>query len=137
MIWLYVAEAVEDSIDVILVTGAGRGIGAAIARSAGRSGWSVAVNYRRSRAEAHQVVRDVLDGGDKACAVSADVASEDDVLRMFATIDRELGPISALINNAQAISTACCASTFSGLGYARAKLFGGCQRREGAAVASS
>lgn len=85
---------------VLLVTGGGRGIGAACARLAGQRGYAVCVNYHRSFADAESVVSDIRASGGKAIAVGADAASEGDVRRLFEVIDRELGPLSALINNA-------------------------------------
>ena len=82
---------------VLLVTGGGRGIGAECARLAAERGYAVAVNYRGNRSAAEALVAK-LDG--KAIAVQADVASEADVLRMFQTVDRELGRLTALVNNA-------------------------------------
>lgn len=85
---------------VILVTAGSRGIGAAICRKAGSEGYRVAVNYNQSPAEADKVVADIRAGGGKAVAIKADVTKEQDVVDMFATIDRELGPVTALVNNA-------------------------------------
>jgi NAD(P)-dependent dehydrogenase (short-subunit alcohol dehydrogenase family) len=85
---------------VVIVTGAGRGIGAATARLAAARGYAVAVNYRSNRDAAEAVVRDIAGRGGRAIAVVADVAIEDDVRRMFETVDRELGTLSALVNNA-------------------------------------
>ncbi|MET0226735.1 MAG: SDR family NAD(P)-dependent oxidoreductase, partial [Dokdonella sp.] len=85
---------------ILLVTGGGRGIGAATARIAATQGYSVCVNYRRDRDAAEQVIADVRKAGQKAIAVAADVAVEADVLRLFETVDRELGPLTALVNNA-------------------------------------
>jgi NAD(P)-dependent dehydrogenase (short-subunit alcohol dehydrogenase family) len=85
---------------VIVITGASRGIGAATARLAGERGYAVCVNYRENRAAADAVVGEIVEAGGRAIAVSADVSSEPDVVRLFATVDRELGPITALVNNA-------------------------------------
>jgi NAD(P)-dependent dehydrogenase (short-subunit alcohol dehydrogenase family) len=85
---------------VVIVTGASRGIGAAIARLAAREGAAVAVNYLRGEAGAQQVVADIAAAGGKAIAVQGDVAREDDVLRLFQTVDRDLGPVEGLVNNA-------------------------------------
>lgn len=85
---------------VVLVTGAGRGIGAAIARAAGKAGYRVVVNYGRSREAAEAVVRDIVSGGGQAIAVQGDVASESDVVRMFQTVDDTYGRLDALVNNA-------------------------------------
>ncbi|MDQ7251161.1 SDR family oxidoreductase [Dongia sedimenti] len=85
---------------VVLVTGAGRGIGAAIARAAGKAGYRVVVNYGRSREAAEGVVRDIVSGGGEAIAVQGDVASESDVVRLFQTVDERYGRLDALVNNA-------------------------------------
>lgn len=85
---------------VVLVTGAGRGIGAAIARAAGKAGYRVVVNYGRSREAAEAVVHDIVSGGGQAIAVQGDVASESDVVRMFQTVDDTYGRLDALVNNA-------------------------------------
>lgn len=85
---------------VMLVTGGGRGIGAAICKLAGKSGWDVAVNYSRSDAAAAKVVEAIRSAGGTAEAFKADVGSEPDVMRMFEAIDRTLGPVGAVVNNA-------------------------------------
>jgi NAD(P)-dependent dehydrogenase (short-subunit alcohol dehydrogenase family) len=85
---------------VMIVTGGGRGIGAAIAEGAGRKGWDVAVNYRKEKARAEAVADGIRKSGRKAIAVQADVAQEADILRLFETVDRELGTVGALVNNA-------------------------------------
>ncbi len=66
----------------------------------GANGYSVAVNYASDAAGARQVVETVRAAGSRAIAVQADVAQEPDVLRLFETAERELGPICALVNNA-------------------------------------
>jgi len=86
--------------NIVLVTGGSRGIGAATARLAARRGYAVAVNYTRQEAAARAVVQAIEAEGGRAIAVQADVAREDDILAMFATVDRELGPLTALVNNA-------------------------------------
>ncbi len=85
---------------VIIVTGASRGIGAATARLAAERGYDVCVNYRTRRDAAERVVADITNTGRRAIAVAADVSVEADVVRLFDTSDRELGPLSALVNNA-------------------------------------
>ena len=85
---------------VLLVTGGSRGIGAATAKLAARRGYMVAVNYATHRAAADDVVRDIRAAGGRAAAFGADVAHEDQILAMFERIDRELGRITALVNNA-------------------------------------
>ncbi len=85
---------------LLLVTGGGRGIGAATARLAARDGWAVVVNYARDSASAEAVVAAIKAGGGTALALQADVADEAQVLRMFERIDAEMGPITGLVNNA-------------------------------------
>jgi NAD(P)-dependent dehydrogenase (short-subunit alcohol dehydrogenase family) len=85
---------------VLLVTGAGRGIGAAIARAAGKEGYTVAVNYSRSKDHAEQVVRDIAAAGGEAMAVQGDMASEKDIKAVFTAIDKAYGRLDALVNNA-------------------------------------
>ena len=90
---------------VIVITGASRGIGAATARLAAGRGYSVCVNYRSNRTGADLVVRDVERAGQRAVAIQGDVTIEDDVVRLFGTVDRELGPVAALVNNAGILET--------------------------------
>lgn len=85
---------------VMIVTGGGRGIGAAIVRRAARDGHAVCVNYSRAAAKAQALADDIVADGGKAIAVRADVGSEADVLAMFEAVDKRLGPVTALVNNA-------------------------------------
>jgi NAD(P)-dependent dehydrogenase (short-subunit alcohol dehydrogenase family) len=85
---------------VLLVTGASRGIGAATALLAARRGYAVAVNYTSNQRAADAVVAQIRSAGARAFAVQADVAQEDQVLRMFERVDAELGRLTALVNNA-------------------------------------
>ena len=89
----------------VLVTGGGRGIGAATARLAAERGYNVCVNYRSNRAAADAVVADIESRGGTAIAVGADVSIETDVLRLFQTIDERVGPLRALVNNAGVLET--------------------------------
>ena len=84
----------------MIVTGASRGIGAAVARLAGARGYDVAVNYVRARDRAEEVAADIRNAGQNAIAIQADMGREDDILRMLDTVDGELGPVSAVVNNA-------------------------------------
>lgn len=86
--------------NIAIVTGASRGIGAAIAKLLGANGYGVAVNYAEDEAAARRVVDGLTAAGSRAVAIQADVSSETDVLRLFETAERELGPIRALVNNA-------------------------------------
>ena len=90
---------------VVLITGSSRGIGAATARLAASRGYDVCVNYRRDAAAAEEVRRDIEAAGRRAIAVAADVGVEGDVVRLFETCDRELGPVTALVNNAGVLET--------------------------------
>jgi NAD(P)-dependent dehydrogenase (short-subunit alcohol dehydrogenase family) len=89
-----------NSRNVMIVTGGGRGIGAATAKLAAQRGYAVCVNYLRDDEAAGAVVAGILAGGGRAIAVAADVAKEDDVLRLFETAHAQLGPLTALVNNA-------------------------------------
>jgi len=85
---------------VMIVTGGGRGIGAATARLAGARGYAVCVNYRHDCGSAESVVREIEAMGGPAMAFQADVAEEGEVERMFEEVDRRLGRVTALVNNA-------------------------------------
>ncbi len=82
------------------MTGASRGIGAAVAALAGTQGWRVAVNYVRDVDAAQAVVAGITASGGRAVAIQADVAREEDVLRLFTSAEQELGPLTGLVNNA-------------------------------------
>jgi len=84
----------------LIVTGASRGIGAALARLAGERGYAVAVNFSSGEAEAKQIAGEIVARGGHALAVHADMAREADILRLFETAEQTLGPIKALVNNA-------------------------------------
>ena len=83
------------------MTGGGRGIGAATARLAAQRGYAVCVNYLQDRAAAEAVVAAIP----KAIAVQADIGVEGDVVRLFEKVDRELGPLTALVNNAATLES--------------------------------
>jgi NAD(P)-dependent dehydrogenase (short-subunit alcohol dehydrogenase family) len=92
--------------EVMLVTGASRGIGAATARLAAARGFAVAVNYRPAVRRPRPVVNEIAGAGGRAIAVQGDVAVEADVKRLFETVDGELGTLGVLINNAGILETA-------------------------------
>jgi 3-oxoacyl-[acyl-carrier protein] reductase len=85
---------------VALVTGASRGIGRAIAVSLAEAGAAVAVNYREKQAEAEAVAQAIKANGGRAHAVRADVSQAGEVARMMAEVERALGPVDVLVNNA-------------------------------------
>jgi len=84
----------------LIVTGGGRGIGAAVAKAAAKRGFSVAVNYSRDAAGATRVVEDITNAGGKAIAVRGDVSVDADVKRLFDTAVSDLGQLVGLVNNA-------------------------------------
>ncbi len=85
---------------VALVTGGGRGIGAATARYLANHGYAVAVNYKQNQTAAERLVKELKGLGFEAIALQADVSNEQQVINMFDRLDKELGRITALVNNA-------------------------------------
>ena len=85
---------------VLVVTGGSRGIGAAVCRLGAERGYAVGVNYVGQVGRADEVVQAIRSKGGAAVAVQADVSREADVERLFHTVDRELGRVTALVNNA-------------------------------------
>lgn len=88
---------------VIVITGASRGIGAATARLAAREGYRICINYLSDDEAAQRVLADVRELGAEAIAVKADVSVEDEIIHLFQRVDAELGPVTALVNNAGTI----------------------------------
>jgi NAD(P)-dependent dehydrogenase (short-subunit alcohol dehydrogenase family) len=86
--------------DVVIVTGASSGIGAATARLLGAAGAHVVVNYKSSRDLAEGVAAEVEAAGGKAIVVGADMGVEADIVRMFTEADKAFGPLTGLVNNA-------------------------------------
>jgi NAD(P)-dependent dehydrogenase (short-subunit alcohol dehydrogenase family) len=86
--------------EVMLITGASRGIGAATAVLAAERGYDVAISYRQDSRAAESVAGQVRAHGARAATIRADIANEDDVERMFTTVDAELGTLAVLVNNA-------------------------------------
>lgn len=86
--------------EIVIITGASRGIGAATARLLGAKGFSVVVNYSNSEAAALEVVADVERSGGRAIAVKGDVGAEADVIHLFDQTQRVFGTPTGLVNNA-------------------------------------
>src|SRR4051812_47289455 len=84
----------------LIVTGGSRGIGAATARLAFQRGYAICINYLRDAVSAENLVQEIQQKGGQAIAVQADISVELEVVRLFETVDRELGPVTALVNNA-------------------------------------
>ena len=85
---------------VAIITGSSRGIGAATAKLAAKRGYAVCVNYLKNEERAAAVLAEIHADGGKAIMVRADTAIEDEVIKLFERVDRELGPVTALVNNA-------------------------------------
>jgi 3-oxoacyl-[acyl-carrier protein] reductase len=100
---------------VAIVTGASRGIGAAVARRLAKDGFAVAVNYTSSSTEADALVAELTAAGTQAIAVKADVSKADDVRRMFEITEQQLGKVDVLVNNAGVLKTVPLADTSDAL----------------------
>ena len=92
--------AVNGHEGCALVTGASRGIGAAIARVLAEDGWPVGVNYRSDKDGAERVVKEIEDAGGKAIAIQADISDTDAADGLFKKLEEEYGPVLVLVNNA-------------------------------------
>jgi NAD(P)-dependent dehydrogenase (short-subunit alcohol dehydrogenase family) len=84
----------------LLITGGGRGIGAATALAAARAGWDIAINYLEKSARADAIVAEVTTLGRKAKAYPADIADDRAVVELFAAVDRDFGALHGLVNSA-------------------------------------
>ena len=92
---------------IAIVTGGSRGIGKAAALAAAAAGYDVAVSYLRDRGAADEVVQRVQAQGRRGLAIAADSGDEGAVIRLFAEVDRQLGPVDALVNNAGIVGRSC------------------------------
>lgn len=90
----------------VIVTGGSRGIGRSICLGAAKAGYQVCVNYAQNAAAAGEVISLIQAAGGTAIGVQADMTKEADILRMFETVDRELAPLGALVNNAGIVDKA-------------------------------
>lgn len=88
---------------VIVITGASRGIGAATALLAARQGYRICINYHADDQAAEDILGQVRALGAKAITVRADASVEDEVIQLFQRVDEELGPVTVLVNNAGTI----------------------------------
>ncbi len=90
----------QQDLGAILITGGSRGIGAATARLAAKQGYLVAINYHKNDQAAAALVVEVEKAGGRATAFKADVGNEIEVSALFKAVDAQLGPLTALVNNA-------------------------------------
>ncbi|MFM0037191.1 SDR family oxidoreductase [Paraburkholderia strydomiana] len=104
-----------NDAQVAIVTGASRGIGAAVAQRLAKDGFAVAINYASSSTEADALVSELTAAGGKAIAVKADVSNADDVRRMFDVTEQQLGKVDVLVNNAGVLKTLPLADTSDAL----------------------
>lgn len=88
---------------VLIITGGSRGIGAATAVLAAERSYDVCINYLQNQEAANSVVKSIEQRGGRAIAVSADIASEPNVIHLFNEVDKQLGRVTALVNNAGAL----------------------------------
>lgn len=95
-----ISQGVGSMDKVIVITGGGRGIGAATALLAAQQGFKVCINYQADEQSALQVLEQIRALGAQAIAVRADVSIEDEVIGLFHRVDNELGRVTALVNNA-------------------------------------
>ena len=100
---------------VAIVTGASRGIGAAVARRLAQDGFAVTINYAAGAAQAEALVAELKAAGASAIAVQADVSKADDVRRLFETTEQQLGKVDVLVNNAGVLKTVPLADTSDAL----------------------
>lgn len=93
-------RVIMSSNKVVIITGGSRGIGAASAKLFAALGYKVAINYKSRQQPADDLVQKIIDGGGYCIAIQGDVSLESDVIRLFEQVDRELGRVDILINNA-------------------------------------
>jgi NAD(P)-dependent dehydrogenase (short-subunit alcohol dehydrogenase family) len=94
-----------NNANIVLITGASRGIGAATARLFAKNNYKICINYRKDSDSASYLANEIKQLGGQCITVQADVSVEDEVLRLFETVDHELGTLSVLVNNAGVLRT--------------------------------
>lgn len=92
--------APTNALKVMVITGGGRGIGAATAKLASAQGYAVVINYQHQRGPAEQIAADIRQAGGTATCVQADVSNEAGVLALFDAVDQQFGRLDVLVNNA-------------------------------------
>ena len=92
----------KKAVETVVVTGSGRGIGAAIAKRLAADGCRVVVNYRRDESHAQETVSSIVERGGEASSFRADVSEPEEVAALMAHAVERFGPVDALINNAGA-----------------------------------
>lgn len=100
---------------IALITGASRGIGAELARRLSRDGFAVAINYATRSTDAQALVAEIEQAGGTAISVQADVSRADEVTRLFDEVEKRLGRIAILVNNAGILQTSALADTSDAL----------------------
>ena len=91
----------------VVITGSGRGIGAATAKLFAENGYSVCVNYKSNRSAAEKLAAEIEQSGGNCIIVQADVSNEKDVEMLFRIVDEKLGKLSVLVNNAGILQKQC------------------------------
>ena len=104
--------------EVVIVTGASRGIGAATAMRLASDGYAVAVNYHSNTSAAESVVDEIISAGGKAIAVQADVADDRAVKKLFEAVNDHFGMVNYLVNNVGVLETQ---AALADISYARFK----------------
>ena len=92
---------------VAVITGASRGIGAETAKLFARNGYSVCINYLTNSVAANQVAAEIKNSGGNCAVIQADISREQEVIKLFNSVDQELGKLDVLVNNAAILKQQC------------------------------